>query len=55
VPGGATWLPVTTLTQAGLDVRMVETGKPLGIVIHQECDRLARLLTQTNQLKVNVR
>ena len=52
VPGGATWLPVTTLTRAALDQRIAETGKPLGSVIHQECDRLARLVTQSHQLKV---
>lgn len=53
VPGGATWLPLTTLTRAQLDIRMAETGKPLGSVIHQECDRLARLVTESNQLKWN--
>ena len=52
VPSGATWLPVTTLTRAELDQRTAETGKPLGSVIHQECERLARLVTQSNQLKV---
>lgn len=52
VPGGATWLPVTTLTRAELDQRITETGKPLGSVIHQECERLARLIAQSNQLKV---
>jgi hypothetical protein len=52
VPGGATWLPVTTLTRAELDHRIAETGKLLGSVIHQEYDRLARLVTQSNQLKV---
>lgn len=51
VPGGSTWLPVTTLTRAELDQRTIETGKPLGSVIHQECERLARLVTQSNQLK----
>jgi len=35
VAGGATWLPVTTLTRAELDERITETGKPLGSVIHQ--------------------
>ena len=52
VAGSATWLPVTTLTRAELDQRITETGKPLGSVIHQECERLARLVTQSNQLKV---
>jgi anti-sigma regulatory factor (Ser/Thr protein kinase) len=50
--GGATWLPVTTLTRAELEKRITETGKPLGSVIHQECERLARLVTQSSQLKV---
>ena len=52
VPGGATWLPVTTMTRAEFDKRIAETGKPLGSVIQQECERLARLVTQSNQLKV---
>jgi len=51
--GGATWLPVTTITRAELDKRMAETGKPLGSVIHSECERLARLVTQSHQLKAN--
>jgi len=51
--GGATWLPVTTITRMELDKRMAETGKPLGSVIHNECERLARLVTQSHQLKVN--
>lgn len=50
--GGATWLPVTTLARAELDQRITETGKPLGSVIQQECERLARLVTQSNQFKV---
>jgi hypothetical protein len=54
VAGGATWLPVTTITRAELDRRIGETGKPLGSVVHQECDRFAKLLTQSNQTKVNV-
>lgn len=53
VPGGVTWLPVTTLTRAELDRRTGETGRPLGSVIHQECERLAKLLTQSSQMKVN--
>ncbi len=53
VSGGPSWLPVTTLTKAQLDARMAETGKPLGSVIHQECDRLARVVTQSSQMKVN--
>jgi hypothetical protein len=52
VAGGATWLPVTTLTRAEMDRRIAETGKPLGSTIHEECDRLARLVTQSNQLKI---
>lgn len=51
VAGGATWLPVTTLTRAELDKRVAETGKQLGDVIQQECERLARVVTQSNQLK----
>jgi len=52
VAGGTTWLPVTTLTRAELDQRIAETGKPLGSVIHQECECLSRLVTQSNQYKV---
>ncbi len=52
VPGGATWLPVTTITRADLNQRMAETGKPLSSVIHNECECLARLVTQSHQLKV---
>ena len=51
VAGGATWLPVTTLTRADFDTRATETGKQLGDVIQQECERLARMVTQSNQLK----
>lgn len=51
-PGGTTWLPVTTITRVELEKRMAETGKPLGGVIHSECERLARLVTQSQQLKV---
>ncbi len=51
VAGGATWLPVTTLTRAELDKRVAETGKQLGDVIQQECEHLARVVTQSNQLK----
>lgn len=52
VLGGPTWLPLTTLTRAQLDARISETGKPLGSVIHQECDRFARVVTQSSQMKV---
>jgi hypothetical protein len=51
--GSATWLPLTTLTRAQLDTRMMETAKPLGSVIHEECERLAKLLTHSAQAKVN--
>jgi hypothetical protein len=53
VRGGVAWLPVTTLTRAELDRRISETGKPLGSVIQQECERLSKLLTQSDQLKIN--
>lgn len=52
VAGGSTWIPVTTLTRGELEQRIAETGKQLGSVIHQECERLARLVAQSNQLKV---
>lgn len=52
VAGGATWLPVTTLTRVELEKRMSESGKQLGDVIQQECERLARIVTQSNQLKI---
>ena len=44
-------MPVTTLTRAELDKRVAETGKQLGDVIQQECEHLARVVTQSNQLK----
>ena len=53
VDGSATWLPLTTLTRVQLDRRMTETMKPLGSVIHEECERLAKLLTRSAQTKVN--
>jgi len=53
VTGGITWLPVTTLTRVELNRRSGETGKPIGDVIHQECERLAKLLTQSSQMKIN--
>jgi hypothetical protein len=57
VPGvadaSATWLPLTTLNRTQLDRRMSETMKPLGRVIHEECEQLAKLLTHSAQAKVN--
>ena len=53
VDGSATWLPLTMLTREQLDRRMAETMKPLGSVIHEECERLAKLLTRSAQTKVN--
>ena len=53
VDGSATWLPLTTLIREQLDRRMAETMKPLGSVIHEECERLAKLLTRSAQTKVN--
>jgi hypothetical protein len=53
IEGSATWLPLSTLTRAQLERRMLETTKPLGSVIHAECERLAKLLTHSAQAKVN--
>jgi hypothetical protein len=53
VPGGSTWIPLTTLTRMQIQKRMLETGKPLGSVIHEECERLAHLLTRSAQRKAN--
>jgi hypothetical protein len=53
VDGNGAWLPVTTLTRAQLDCRMTETMKPLGRVIHEECERLAKMLTRSAQMKIN--
>jgi hypothetical protein len=53
VDSSATWLPLTTLTRAQLECRMTETMNPLGSVIHEECERLAKLLTRSAHMKVN--
>jgi hypothetical protein len=53
VAGGANWMPITILTRAEIEIRMRETLRPLGHVIQVESERIARLVTQKNELKVN--
>lgn len=53
VAGGASWMPITILTRAEFERRMRETLRPLGHVVQVESERIARLLTQKNELKVN--
>lgn len=52
-PKVAIWLPLTVLTRDELRTRMLERGTGLGAVIQIESERLARLLTQRHDLKIN--
>ena len=51
--GGSSWMPITVLTRNEFEERMRETLRPLGHVVQVESERLARLVTQKNDLKVN--
>jgi hypothetical protein len=51
--GGANWMPITVLTRTEFEKRMRETLRPLGHVVQVESERLARLVTQKNEQKIN--
>lgn len=51
--GGSNWMPITVLTRTDFEKRMRETLRPLGYVVQVESERLARLVTQKNEMKTN--
>jgi hypothetical protein len=51
--GGSNWMPITVLTRTELEKRMRETLRPLGYAVQVESERLARLVTQKNELRAN--
>ena len=50
---GGSYVPITELTRRQLSQRLRDADQPLGFAVQKEAEDLARVLTQSNDLKAN--
>ncbi len=50
--GGATYIPIKTLSRSEIEKRLTYPEQPIGAAIQKEAEDMARLLTESQELKV---